>query len=136
MPDSLRLAGLITRALLFLALLGSATMPTGLMRAQGPDGMQLVLCTPDGTKEVWLTNDGEVRPVDEHQPGSGDHNGGDHNGPHCVQVSVANAEAPPQVSSLIPLLLWPVAPPAITAQRPASQALLSRHRSRAPPVPV
>ncbi len=127
----MHLAALITRALLFLALLGPATVPTGLMRAQGPDGMRLVICTPDGTQEVWLTNDGEVRPVEDHQPDGGDHDGSD-----CVQVSVAGAEAPPRMGSLIRLPLWPMAPPAIAAQRPTAQAFLTRHRTRAPPVPV
>ncbi|MDX2484534.1 MAG: hypothetical protein QNK42_12830 [Pseudodonghicola sp.] len=127
----MHLAVLITRALLFLALLGSATVPTGLMRAQGPDGMRLVICTPDGTQEVWLTSAGEALPVEDHQPDRGDHHGS-----NCVQVSVTGAEAPPRIGSLIRLPLWPMAPPAITAQRPTAQDFLTRHRTRAPPVPV
>ena len=111
----MNLLGLITRALLLLALIGSATVPDGLMRAQGPDGLQLVLCTPDGTQEVWLTDDGEVIPVEDGQPVQ------DHDGPHCVQVNVAGTEGPPDPGPLIRLPLWPMAPPRVAAQRPVSQ---------------
>lgn len=127
----MHLATLITRALLVLALLGPATVPTGMMRAQGPDGMRLVICTPDGTREVLLTNDGEVHPVEDHQPDGGGHDGSD-----CIQISVTGAEAPPRLGAAIRLSLWPTAPPAVTAQRPTAHAPLARHRTRAPPVPV
>lgn len=124
------LLGLITRALPLLALLGSATVPDGFMRAQGPEGLRLVLCTPDGTQEVWLTDDGEVIPVEE------DHPGQDHDGPHCVQVNVAGLGAAPDPGPLIRLPLWPMAPPRVAAQRPDSQNHFHQNRSRAPPFPV
>ncbi|MCI5112436.1 MAG: hypothetical protein MRY75_17970 [Marivita sp.] len=126
----MNLSGLITRALLFLALLGSATVPDGFMRAQGPDGLRLVLCTPDGTQEVWLTDEGDVIPVEDDHPAQG------HDGPHCVQVSVAGLEAAPNPDPLIRLPLWPMAPPRVTAQRPVSQIYFHHNRSRAPPFPV
>ncbi|WP_417714709.1 DUF2946 family protein [Pseudophaeobacter arcticus] len=124
------LTGLITRALLLLALFGSASVPDGFMRAQGPEGLRLVLCTPDGTQEVWLTDDGEVIPVEDGQTG---HN---HDGPHCVQVSVAGLGAAPDPGPLIRLPLWPMAPPRVAAQRPESQNHFQHKRSRAPPFPV
>lgn len=124
------LVGLITRSLLLLALLGSATVPDGLMRAQGPDGFRLVLCTPDGTQEVWLTDDGEVIPVEDDQPAQ------DHDSPHCLQVSVARLAAAPDPGPVIRFRLWPVAPPIVSAQRPVSQGYFHQNRSRAPPFPV
>ncbi|TDK42379.1 DUF2946 family protein [Antarcticimicrobium luteum] len=117
--------------MLLLALLGTATVPNGLMRAQGPDGMRLVLCTSDGTQEVWLTDDGEAIPVEDGHPGDADHDQ-----PHCVQVSVAGTEAPTPIGALVRLPRWPTAPPAITAQRPTGQSRPTRHRVRAPPVQV
>lgn len=52
---------------LFLALLLSGTVPQGFMRATDGDGMAIVLCTTDGTSEVWLSENGEIQdeaPVD------------------------------------------------------------------------
>ncbi|MDE4273104.1 hypothetical protein PXK58_00160 [Phaeobacter gallaeciensis] len=122
---------LITRALLLLALLGSSTVPDGLMRAQGPEGMRLVLCTPDGTQEVWLTDAGEIIPAEDEQPARDDHDG-----PHCVQVSVAGTVPSSNVGLLIQMPLRPLALPTGSAQRPVSQDLPNQHRSRAPPLPV
>lgn len=82
---------LILRALVILALLGTASVPQGMMRAPGPDGARLVLCTPDGVKEIWLRDDGTVRPVEAPDRSDG---GASH--PHCVQVTHAQtASAPP-----------------------------------------
>ena len=130
-PRSLFFLGLITRALLLVALLGSSTVPDGLMRAQGPEGMQLVLCTPDGTQEVWLTDAGEIIPAEDEQPARDDHDA-----PHCVQVSVAGTVPSSNVGLLIQMPLRPLALPTGSAQRPVSRDLPNQHRSRAPPLPV
>ncbi|MDE4142714.1 MULTISPECIES: DUF2946 family protein [Rhodobacterales] len=130
-PCSLFFLSLITRALLLLALLGSSTVPDGLMRAQGPEGMRLVLCTPDGTQEVWLTDAGEIIPAEDDQPARDDHGG-----PHCVQVSVAGTVPSANVGLLIQMPLRPLALPTGSAQRPVSLDLPNQHRSRAPPLPV
>lgn len=124
------LLGLITRALLLLALFGTGSVPDGTMRVARAEGMRLVLCTTEGTQEVWLGDDGKVTPVGEGQTGQ------DHDGQHCVQVSVAGTEAPPYPGTLIRLPPWPMASPMIAAQRPVSQYHFHRNRSRAPPLPV
>ena len=130
-PCSLFFLSLITRALLLLALLGSSTVPDGLMRAQGPEGMRLVLCTPDGTQEVWLTDAGEIIPAEDDQPAQDDHGG-----PHCVQVSVAGSAPTANADLLIYLPLRPLALSTGPAQHPVSQHISKQNRSRAPPLPV
>lgn len=50
--------GLIPRALLLLALLGTMSVPNGFMRASGPEGLVLVLCTPEGPQEIVLDPSG------------------------------------------------------------------------------
>ncbi|OAN69866.1 hypothetical protein A8B83_15775 [Rhodobacteraceae bacterium EhC02] len=123
--------GFITRALLLLALLGTATVPSGMMRVQGPEGVLMVLCTPEGTKDVWLTDEGEILPLEDGEPV---HDGNDAG--HCVQVSVAGTEIAPSPGPLIRLPPWPMASPMIAAQRPVSQNHFHHNRSRAPPLPV
>nr|WP_245216484.1 hypothetical protein [Sagittula salina] len=118
---------MISRALLLVALLGTATVPSGFMRASGPGGMRLVLCTPDGPQEVWLTEAGEVVPVDDRQ---------DHDPPQCIQVSVAGTDMPPRFGALIRLPPWPTAPPLAFDQRATAQANPNHHRARAPPFPA
>lgn len=46
---------------LLLAFLLSSTVPQGFMRATDGDGMAIVLCTTDGTSEVWLSANGEIQ---------------------------------------------------------------------------
>ena len=120
-------AGLIIRALLLLALFGTATVPDGFMRSAAPDGLRIVLCMEDGPREVWLTEAGEVVPVDDHQ---------DHDQPHCIQVSVAGTDLPPHFGALIRLPLWPTAPPQADDQRATAQTNPNHHRARAPPLPA
>ncbi|MEY8879988.1 hypothetical protein [Donghicola sp. XS_ASV15] len=54
--------GLILRALLLLALLATMSVPNGFMRASGPDGMILVLCTAEGPQEILLDPSGNQVP--------------------------------------------------------------------------
>ncbi|MFC3613640.1 hypothetical protein ACFORG_07690 [Lutimaribacter marinistellae] len=127
----MHLAGFISRALFVLALICSATVPDGFMRAQGPGGMSLVLCTTDGTQEVWLTDTGEVVSVE----GSG--TGHDpHDGSSCVQLTVSSTENPPHPGALIRLSPWPTVPPLAGEQCLASAHHPKRHRTRAPPPPA
>jgi len=51
------------RCVLLMALFLSGIVPQELMRVASNDGMMLVLCTPEGPTEVWLTDDG--RALDE-----------------------------------------------------------------------
>lgn len=56
---------------LLLALFLSGTVPQGFMRAADGDGMAIVLCTPDGASEVWLSENGEIHseaPADGSSP--------------------------------------------------------------------
>jgi len=69
---------------LLLALILSGTVPQGFMRSSDADGMALVLCSPDGLTEVWLTADGEIQdeaPAD--QPSS--------DMPDCLAVTLSVA---------------------------------------------
>lgn len=119
------LVGLIARALLLLALLGSGTVPPGMMRAGLVDGMRLVLCTSDGLQEVWLTGDGRTNPVEDRDTG--------HDQPRCVQVSISSVDLTPPQPAAIAFDLRAadlVSPtPAISARQPAQ----SYNRARAPP---
>lgn len=120
-------AGLIIRALLLLALLGTATVPDGFMRSAAPDGLRIVLCMEDGPREVWLTEAGDVVPVDDHE---------DRDPTHCVQVSVAGTDLPPLTGAIIRLPRWPTAPPSAGDRPAAAQQTPNRHRVRAPPIPA
>lgn len=52
---------------LLLALILSGTVPQGFMRSAADDGMMLVLCTPNGLTEVWMSAEGDIHenaPID------------------------------------------------------------------------
>ncbi|AML53329.1 hypothetical protein [Falsihalocynthiibacter arcticus] len=60
------------RCVLLLALFLSGIVPQGLMRVASNDGMMLVLCTPEGPTEAWLTDDGRAldkQPADHPKEG-------------------------------------------------------------------
>lgn len=95
------------------------------MRASGPQGLRLVLCTADGTQEVFLTDAGEVIPVEEDAP--------DHSDPHCIQVSAASTEKSPAFERAHSLPLWSLAVPQKQSQLVASKAIGDSHAPRAPP---
>lgn len=71
------LARPLLRVLLLLAVILSGTVPEGMMRMAGADGMagpSLVLCTGDGPQEIRLLPDGAVVPADRgSQDDQGDH---------------------------------------------------------------
>lgn len=77
-------AGAMLRVLLLVALTVAGSVPQGLMRTARADGMELVLCTPDGPKELWMTADGEIH---EDQPTHEE----EHSGPKCLNVTLAMA---------------------------------------------
>lgn len=86
-------AGRMLRILVLVALMVAGTVPQGLMRMARADGMELVLCTPEGPKELWMTADGEVhedRPTHEEE----------HSGPKCLSVTLAMAALTYWVASL------------------------------------
>lgn len=127
------LRGMMTRTLLLLSLLLAGMVPDGMMRQAGPDGMRLVLCTSEGTQEVWLTDDGEVIPVEEgqdHQPGEAAHTH------HCVQVNmIAQAAALPEAAPR-EIRMGRIDRAAATHQVPARRSAGDDRRTRAPPIPV
>ncbi|WP_323786459.1 DUF2946 family protein [Thalassovita sp.] len=127
----MRFAFLLARTLLVLALVLLGTVPDGMMRQSGPDGIRLVLCTSDGTKEVWLTDDGGTTPVREE-----DGQGGDGHKPHCVQVSLAVQSAAPPLAepNAQELVFCELALP--THQVLRRQTAGGAARARAPPVSV
>lgn len=69
--------------MLLASLLLMATVPQGMMRIRGADGMRVVLCTSDGPSEIWIGTDGTPVDAPEH----------DQSAPHCVQVQAADLEA-------------------------------------------
>ena len=121
----MHLVGLITRALLLLALLGTGSVPEGMMRAGGADGMRLVLCTTDGPQEVWLTDDGRTIPVEDHDT--------DHDQPHCVQVSVGSVDLTPPQPVALALDLRPADLGGHDRAALPRQHAPSHNRARAPP---
>lgn len=125
----MNLLGLITRALLLLALLGTASVPSGFMRAQGPEGLRLVLCTADGPQEITLAPDGTTQ--DTPAPDSDDTRG-----PACLLsgvvpllASVATMDAP--LSHPLPLTPWRHAHQTWSRAPPHYRA-----PARAPPLPA
>lgn len=124
------IARLLPRTLLLLALVLLGTVPDGTMRQAGPDGIRLVLCTSDGTKEVWLTEDGDTVPVDEAEGKGGKHDR------HCVQVALIaqNAPVPQPVPVELALLFADLARP--DHQTLHRQIAGGARRARAPPVSV
>ncbi len=122
---------LMLRALLLLSLLLSGMVPDGMMRQAGADGMQLVLCTPDGPQEVWLSEDGEVTPVAKGGGAPSDHDQG--HKPHCVQVSMVAQDAALPVAVPVAARLRPAVFARFAHQVPRSRGPVGAHRTRAPP---
>lgn len=113
---------------LLLGLVLHGTVPDGMMRQAGPDGaLRLVLCTPEGTKEVWLTADGEAVPVER-----GGHARSGHK-PHCVQVALTFHDAPPPLAEPRHFILRPADLPRQGHQVLHRQVAGDARRSRAPP---
>jgi len=77
-------ADAILRVLLLVALMVAGTVPQGLMRVARADGIELVLCTPDGPKDLWMTADGNIH---EDQPTHEE----EQSRPKCLSVALAMA---------------------------------------------
>lgn len=84
------LRAFLFRGLLLLSLMVSGIVPDGMMRQAEEDGIRLVLCTGEGTQEVWLTQDGQSRPVTPADTNEAGHK------QHCIQVSLALGDVQPQ----------------------------------------
>jgi hypothetical protein len=117
------------RALLLIALTLAGTVPAGMMRVSGGDGLRLVLCTPDGVQEVWLAEDGTVLP-------DGGPTGDDpsrHGAPHCVQVALFAPDERPVRLAPCRLRLCPPGPAPAAHQVVPRPAPSRPQLSRAPP---
>lgn len=125
------LARLLLRCALLLALLLLGTVPDGMMRKAGPEGLRLVLCTEDGVREVWLTEDGDTVPVEESERGDHDSARGK---PHCVQVALASQDVPPPLAAGRVGTLRPVERAQPPHQVRHRQIADHARRTRAPPV--
>lgn len=73
---------ILLRAVLVLALLGTGTVPQGMMRAATGDGLRMVICTDGGLREVLIAADGTITPAGS-QPDSDP----DHGGMPCLVIS-------------------------------------------------
>ena len=100
--ESFRLRALLLRGLVLLSLFLSGIVPDGMMRLAEDGGTRLVLCTGDGPQEIWLTPDGESRPVPP-----GDTNEAAHQ-QHCIQVSLALSDVQPQAAARLLQVALPV----------------------------
>ncbi len=123
---------MLLRSLLVIALTLAGTVPVGMMRVSGGEGLRLVLCTPDGTQEVWLADDGTVTPVDE--PGEDDSRG--RHPSHCVQITLFADGSGAVLSAPHALSLRPADSPPTAHQTTRAPAPKRPNLSRAPPVPA
>lgn len=80
--------------LLFVALILSGSVPQGMMRSAGADGMRLVLCTPDGPRDVWMTPAGDIRDT-------GSLPGRNHETGKCLAVTLSLAAVQTGVGDLV-----------------------------------
>lgn len=78
---------------LLIALIVSGTVPQGFMRDSRAGGMALVLCTPEGPTEVWLTAEGEIEEV-----APTDHSSKD--APACLAVTLSMVLVQAQLDTL------------------------------------
>lgn len=128
-----RAGAAILRAVLLIALLLGGTVPDGMMRVAEPgEGLRLVLCTPEGTKEVWLAEDGKVTPVDDGPADDGE----PHDPPVCVQVTFIGPDGVPPEPAPVRSFHSFTVPWRVVHQVAHRPALTRPQLSRAPPVPA
>jgi len=117
----------LVAGLLVLALLLAGMVPQGMMRVADATGQRLVLCTPDGPREIWMASDGAVResaplPAQNGETGK------------CLAVTLALVAVQPDLGALArPVTFETFHPPLGTQTAPAAPL---RHgaQPRAPPV--
>lgn len=122
-------ADIVLRALMVIALLGLATVPDGMMRARGADGFKLVLCTENGAQEVWLNADGAAVPAPDNSKKHAKR-------PHCVQVALGQADAPPCDVGPLHAVLRPAVLATLDHQTAHPQLCRDSLHVRAPPFPI
>lgn len=115
------------RCVLLLALFMSGNVPQGLMRVASNDGMMLVLCTPEGPTEVWLTDDG--RALDE-QPADDPTDGPS----NCMAVTLSLVMVQAWLYTFAGPAEFTAFLPDLVDFRRARQSDKAPHQPRAPPV--
>lgn len=114
-------------SLLLLALALSAVVPQGMMRVADAGGMRLVLCTPEGPREIWMGADGQVQdraplPAQNQEPGK------------CLLVAAALGTGQQGHVSLAQPAQFERFRPDLTAPHATPVALRHTPETRAPPV--
>tara|TARA_R110002126_G_scaffold30259_7_gene99170 strand:+ start:47982 stop:48356 length:375 start_codon:yes stop_codon:yes gene_type:complete len=122
------LRALLFRGFLLLSLFLSGIVPAGMMRQADEGGMRLVLCTGEGIQEVWLTPDGETRPVTPAETNDAAHK------QHCIQVNLAFGEVQPQNVAGLLQVAQPVEFTTSTHQTLKRLNATTAGEPRAPPV--
>jgi len=126
-------AAALVRIVSLVALLIGGTVPTGMMRiSQAGEGLRMVLCTPEGPKEFWLAEDGNVAPISDTRP----QDGKDHAPSACVQITLMGLD---RVSPGPDPFRWAHAftlPWRFVDQIVHRPARERPQRSRAPPLPA
>ena len=112
---------------LLLALLFSGTVPQGFMRTADGDGMAIVLCTPNGTTEVWLTASGDIQDEAPVHDSSSEPS-------ECLAITVALAAAQGAVGTLGQTIEIAPYRTGLVDRRGAIAPALTPLQPRAPPV--
>ena len=117
----------VARLILLLALLLSGGVPQGMMRTQNAQGgTELVLCTPEGPRAIWMAADGSIQPrapLPQKNAEMG----------KCLAVNLSFAAVQVGASSLVLAAEFSDFRPDLTAQPPVYAPLRPRAQPRAPP---
>ncbi|MDV7270182.1 hypothetical protein RYZ20_04615 [Thioclava sp. A2] len=113
--------------LLLLALIVAGSVPEGMMRVADGSGLRLVLCTPEGPREIWMDAKGVAHdraplPDQNHETGK------------CLSVTMAFAAVQSDLGTLAEPAHFDRFRPDLTAPRPATAPPQHRPQPRAPPV--
>jgi len=116
----------VVLGILLLALILAGTVPQGMMRVPDGVGQRLVLCTPDGPREIWMGEDGVARdhaplPAQNHETGK------------CLSVTLALTTVQGDFDALFEPAHFDRFRPDLTAPRPATAPPQHRPQTRAPP---
>lgn len=121
------LARAVLSGLLLLALVLAGTVPQGIMRVADGAGQRLVLCTPDGPREIWMGADGVAQdnaplPAQNRETGK------------CLSVTLALVAVQGDLGTTAEPAQFDRFRPDLTAPRPAAAPPQHRPQPRAPPV--
>lgn len=112
---------------LLLAIFLSGVVPQGFMRIADVDGMKLVLCTPEGPSEVWLTDDGRMQ---EKQPA----NHPEQKVSNCLAITLSLVALQAWLSTLAAPIEFAAFRPDLVDRRRALVSAKAPQQPRAPPI--